>query len=263
MDAQLKMVDLAFVVDTTGSMGGLIADAKARMIGMIDAVTRAADVRLNLGVVEYRDHTPQDTLVYRAYPMTGDLAAARRTIDALDVMGGGDGPEAVLAGVMAATTDLTWRRHARRLAVLVGDAPPHGMPGKRAWDAFPDGCPCGQTIESVTAACENAHVSLYTIALTDYPAEPFARLARLTGGDAFRADQGADAIGRLEQILRAEFGQLAFDASLRAACATDPDWSSESVADGLGVAPGAVSTAICRLGARDLLGRVMSPAVVA
>lgn len=40
--------------------------------------------------------------------------------------GGGDGPEAVTAGMAASLTDLEWRREASRMVVLIADAPPHG-----------------------------------------------------------------------------------------------------------------------------------------
>jgi hypothetical protein len=52
--------DLAFVVDTTGSMGALIATAQRQMIEMINTLTRTAAVDMRLAVVEYRDHPPQD-----------------------------------------------------------------------------------------------------------------------------------------------------------------------------------------------------------
>lgn len=40
--------------------------------------------------------------------------------------GGGDGPEAVTAGMAATLTELEWRREASKMVVLVADAPPHG-----------------------------------------------------------------------------------------------------------------------------------------
>lgn len=39
---------------------------------------------------------------------------------------GGDGPEAVTAGMKAAL-DLQWRPQASKMAVLIADAPPHGI----------------------------------------------------------------------------------------------------------------------------------------
>ena len=66
MRNEINAVDLAFVVDTTGSMGGLIAAAQNQMITMLEELTRAANINLWLGVVGYRDHPPQDKMVYSA-----------------------------------------------------------------------------------------------------------------------------------------------------------------------------------------------------
>lgn len=222
---EIDAVDLAFVVDTTGSMGGLIAAAQRQMVRMTESASRAAAVRLRLGVVEYRDHPPQDRLVYRVHPMTADLAQAQATINRLRADGGGDGPEAVLDGVLAACQELAWRPHARRIAVLVGDAPPHGVgaPG----DGFRDGCPCGQTVETVTAAAEEARVTLYALGLTP--------------------------VARLEDILRREFGDLDLDRKVLAAHRADPARTIDDIAGQLETVPGAVAASMTRLGARRLL----------
>ncbi len=66
MRNEINAVDLAFVVDTTGSMGGLIAAAQNQMITMLEELTRAANINLWLGVVAYRDHPPQDKMLYSA-----------------------------------------------------------------------------------------------------------------------------------------------------------------------------------------------------
>src|SRR5947209_9090351 len=112
MAPQLSQVDLAFVVDTTGSMGGFINDAKRQMTDMLRAATTAAPlpIDLRLAVVEYRDHPPQDrTFVARAHGFEGDLGKAQKTIAALRPDGGGDTPEAVFDGLAAAGRDLAWR----------------------------------------------------------------------------------------------------------------------------------------------------------
>ncbi|MBV9228987.1 MAG: VWA domain-containing protein, partial [Chloroflexi bacterium] len=124
---ELNALDLAFVVDTTGSMSGLIQTAKQQMIAMVDELLKTRKVAMRLGVVEYRDHPPQDrSFVFRSYPFTSNWKEAQKAINALTADGGGDGPEAVLDGVLAACRELQWRTFARRLVVLVGDAPPHG-----------------------------------------------------------------------------------------------------------------------------------------
>ena len=159
----INQFDLAFVVDTTASMSNLIHAAQKQLVQVIDALADGSDVDMRLGIVEYRDHPPQDNMVSRVYPFTDDSAKAKKTIKALKVNGGGDAPEAVFAGVVSALRKLEWRANARRIAVLVGDAPPHGVGA--AGDGFPNGCPSGETIQSVAAKAEEANVTLYAIGL--------------------------------------------------------------------------------------------------
>ena len=248
---QINGVDLAFVVDTTGSMSPLIGAAQRQLIELLDGLARAAAVDLRLGVVEYRDHPPEDQMVYRVHPFTGDLERARGTIMKLRADGGGDVPEAVLDGVLAACWELAWRPHARRLAVLVGDAPPHGA--GTAGDAFPEGCPCGETIASVAGAAEEERVTVYALGLTGTVAAPFGDLSHLTGGRFFPAKEAAAAIEHLAAILRAEFGELDLDRRVLAAWQAEPDVEIAALAERLGRTRHAVSAAWVRLLSRDLI----------
>ena len=189
----INQFDLAFVVDTTSSMQGLISAAQRQMVDMVDSLTQAGDINMQLGVVEYRDHPPQDTMVFRVYALTSNLKKARRTINGLKVNGGGDAPEAVFAGVVAACQQLKWRPHARRIAVLVGDAPPHGV-GCHG-DAFPRGCPSGETMESVAAKAEEANVTLHALGLTAAVDKSFSLMSQLTAS-VMRSPRGSRAIPR-------------------------------------------------------------------
>ena len=254
MPDALNQVDLVFVVDTTGSMGPFIVAAQRQMIAMArELVASARDVDLRIGVVEYRDHPPMDRLLTRVHDL-GTLEGAERVINRLGPDGGGDMAEAVLDGVLAACRQVSWRPHARRIAVLVGDAPPHGV--DRRGDSFPNGCPCGETIESVTAAAEQARVTLYALPLTAGSTETsFARLAKFTGGETFPPGRGGDAIAKVRQILADEFGNLQLDRQVLAAWneAGYDKFSIDATAEKLSVAPGAVAASVTRLMSRRLI----------
>jgi hypothetical protein len=71
------------------------------MIAMIQELSHGGEASLHIGLVQYRDHPPQDTMVYRVHAFEDTLAKAQKTINGLDVGGGGDAPEAVLDGVLA------------------------------------------------------------------------------------------------------------------------------------------------------------------
>jgi hypothetical protein len=255
MSDALNQVDLVFVVDTTGSMGTFILAAQRQMIAMASSLVAAAgdEVELRIGVVEYRDHPPQDRLLTRVHALD-TLKVAERVINQLRPDGGGDGPEAVLDGVMDACQKVSWRTHARRIAVLVGDAPSHGVgaPG----DGFAKGCPCGETVESVTAAAEQARVTLYALPLTaGLTQTSFATLAKFTGGETFAPGRGDEAIAKVRQILADEFGNLQLDRQVLAAWNESgyEKFSIDATAENLSAAPGAVAASVTRLMSRRLI----------
>jgi hypothetical protein len=202
--------------------------------------------------VQYRDHPPQDRLVYQVAPFMAELAEATRVIGSLHANGGGDGPEAVLDGIVAACGELEWQPHSRRLAILVGDAPPHGAGG--SGDAFPKGCPCGQTIESATALAEETRVTFYALGLTPYAKDSFTRVARLTGGEYFDSAQSDQAVQRVKQLLALEFGHLELDGAVLDEWNESEDFSIDAAALKLGRTCGEVATSVARLSARRLIG---------
>jgi hypothetical protein len=251
MSDEINAVDLAFVVDTTGSMSGLIAAAQSQMVRMLQELTQAADIQLSLGVVEYRDHPPQDKMVYRVYQFTNNMKNAQKTINSLQADGGGDTPEAVLDGIVAACNELSWRKYARRLLVLVGDAPPHGL-GTQG-DSFRDGCPCGETIASVTCLAEQKCVTTHALGLTPAVNESFTEISYLTGGKFFSSQQGDKAIEHIASILKMEFADLDLDRRVLAFQNTNTEMSIDELATRLEVSRHAVSTSLVRLLSRDLI----------
>ncbi len=139
-------LDVAFVVDTTGSMKDDIRAVKDSLFDIVDkVVTRTKDLRIRFGIVSYRDHPPQDrTYVTRVFDFTDQMKKVHRQISGLKPSEGGDTPEAVADGLFDARTKLSWSNDAYKVLLLVGDAPPHGTDyNSLSDDYFPDGCPKG------------------------------------------------------------------------------------------------------------------------
>jgi Mg-chelatase subunit ChlD len=247
----INAVDLAFVVDTTGSMGGLIAAAQNQMIAMLEELTRAANINLCLGVVEYRDHPPQDNMVYKVYHLTENLQKAQKSIRGLAAQGGGDAPEAVLDGIAAACRELAWYKHSRRLIVLVGDAPPHGT-GMRG-DAFSSGCPCGETIESVTRLAEEKCITIHALGLTGAVTESFSTISSMTGGKFFSSKEADKAIEAIAKLLKAEFEDVELDRHVLVAWRKNPEIATDELAEQMQCTQHAVSASLVRLLSRDLI----------
>ena len=119
-----QALDLAVVLDVTGSMGDELAFLTDEFEAIVAQATRQypqADLRFAL--VAYRDRGDQFTV--RRWDFTRDAAEMRRRLADLSAGGGGDMPEAV-DEALDAMLDLDWRTGtAARVAFLVGDAPPH------------------------------------------------------------------------------------------------------------------------------------------
>lgn len=249
----LNQVDLAFVVDTTGSMGAFIDAARQQMADTLRTLSAEADFKpdLRVAVVEYRDHPPQDhTFVTRAHEFESNLKHVQKVIDKLKPDGGGDAPEAVYDGV-AACVNLAWRPHACRIALLIGDAPPHGT-GSHG-DGFRNGCPCGLDVAAVSSRLEAKGIKLYALGLWNGLKPSFTPLAQLTGGEYHEAGQGAAAVGAIRMVVVREFADVEADRKVLTAWRSRSEWNLDDLTDAIGVTPGRVAASLCRLGRRGFL----------
>ncbi len=118
-------VDIAFVVDATGSMGDEIEYLKAELQDVIGKVKEQnKDVFIRLGSVFYRDHG--DEYITRKSDLSDDIDNTITFIGEQHAGGGGDFPEAVDDALDVAVHNLNWSQNARsRILFLILDAPPH------------------------------------------------------------------------------------------------------------------------------------------
>jgi von Willebrand factor type A domain len=115
-------LDIVFVVDATGSMGWVIDEVKDR-IRDISTVVRSLVPIARFGMVAYRDQDGPG-FVTKAQPLTYSTLRMQGFLNQLTAEGGGDIYEAVLEGITAGIEGSDWRLGARRIMILVGDAPP-------------------------------------------------------------------------------------------------------------------------------------------
>lgn len=122
-----KTLEMVFVIDTTGSMGGLIEGAKQRVWGVINDVMKTpAHPAVRVGLVAYRDHG--DQYVTKVLPLTNDLDKVYTTLMDFTADGGGDNPEDVRQALADGVNKSGWSQSSANTAqilFLVGDAPPH------------------------------------------------------------------------------------------------------------------------------------------
>ncbi len=119
-------VEVAFVLDTTGSMGGLIEGAKRKIWSIATAIVDSnPDADIRMGLVAYRDIG--DDYVTKTFDLTTDIQDLYARLLELKARGGGDWPESVNEALDVAVNKLQWTPsgNVRRIVFLVGDAPPH------------------------------------------------------------------------------------------------------------------------------------------
>lgn len=118
-----QTIDIAFVLDTTGSMSEEII-AMRDTLAKIANQLKSLNVKPRVGLVEYRDRG--DEFVTRTTQMTTNLEGLSTRIAGLSANGGGDTPEHVNEAIRVAIDRLKWKPGSvARLVFLIGDAPPH------------------------------------------------------------------------------------------------------------------------------------------
>ncbi len=135
--AQCGPLDVVFVVDTTGSMGGALDNVKAELPSIIAQIEEASGGNYRLGLVEFKD----DVNVLNDLA-GGNVEAVRNNILGLAASGGSGEPEAsdealrtVIQALSASarpegrqTGDFgTFRPEAGKIVILITDARPAGF----------------------------------------------------------------------------------------------------------------------------------------
>lgn len=116
-------LDVMFVVDTTGSMDWALAEVSSRIVDMVDAIRLLVPVS-RFGVVAYRDYG-EPGYVTKLQTLTFSLNKLVRFLGGLSAEGGGSHQEAVYEGVKVAINQGAWRLGAKKVIIVLGDAPPH------------------------------------------------------------------------------------------------------------------------------------------
>jgi uncharacterized protein YegL len=166
-------IDVAFALDTTGSMADEIEVVKEKIVEMARKIADGdprPDVRF--GVVAYRDRG--DLYVTRAFAFSREIADVQKTLSGLTADGGGDEPEAVAEGLDSAVHELSWdfSRDTARMIFLIGDAGPHEYPDGKDWrKVASEAAEKGITISAI--GCSG---------LNPWAERVFGRIARLADG---------------------------------------------------------------------------------
>lgn len=193
-------LDVVFVVDTTGSMGGVIAGLRRGLQQIVDEIA-AAGIDAQFGVAEFKEYPiapwgSAPDVPYRRLRAVGPVDdGLEDAIEALEASGGGDVPESALtalhqsasgagdaAGGVAPGLDARFRPGALRVVVTVTDARFHREPG------YP-----GPTLPQAAAALRGRDVRQVGLAVHGGGRGDLVEMATATG--AFAPSRGVDCNG--------------------------------------------------------------------
>lgn len=119
-------VEAVFVLDTTGSMSGLIQAAKEKIWSIANTMASAQPApEIRIGLVAYRDRG--DAYVTQRVDLSADLDSTYAKLMDFRADGGGDGPESVNQALDEAVNMMSWSQdqNSYKVVFLVGDAPAH------------------------------------------------------------------------------------------------------------------------------------------
>jgi Mg-chelatase subunit ChlD len=223
-------LEVAFVIDATGSMDPYIAEVRTRIRAIAEELaTGDPPPQVRFALVAFRDRG--DDYVTKVAPF-GTLDAVKTALAGTEAGGGGDTPEAVVLGLRDAVETLDWTdrdREVLKLIYLVGDAP------DKAYADAPSAA-------SIAAAAVRRGIAIHTIAcgsMDDDGERTFDLVARHTEGRSFR-------LGGLRGAVAAATGARA-TADLAGTVASSAKAYSTSVGVSYGGASGAPPLSISSL----------------
>lgn len=123
------LLDIVFLIDTTGSMGPYINNVKSRAVEIVNLL-QTTSRGFRVAVVDYRDFASrggsQDYPARTRISFSSDVTAIIAAINGLNLGFGGDFPETVYSGIVHSLDGNAgaWRRNSKRAIIVMGDAPP-------------------------------------------------------------------------------------------------------------------------------------------
>ncbi len=172
------VLDLVFVIDTTGSMGGEIDVVKRNIADYVHRLEES-NIPHYIAVVDFRDFSDRADSYDYPYSVvqdfTNDLDEILAGVDRLNLGNGGDTPETVYSGLMTGLDELSWGEGSVRKVILIGDAEP--------LDPEPY---TGFELEQVTEHLKEEGVAVYAVTTgQSTELDAFKQIAEATGGSSY------------------------------------------------------------------------------
>jgi Mg-chelatase subunit ChlD len=190
-----QTLDIAFVIDDTGSMGSAIAALKTSIASIVGLAEAQSD-SVQFALLTFKDSVTEELAF-----SVGNSAAMISAINAVTTSGGVDLPEASDIALAQAVAMAGWRypsgRPSRRIIILVTDAPPGGT------DDIND---AADELNLIQAAEDAESTSIILAAVSAGPlSAPSLRNAANANGEKGRyIPSVADMVDRIQALVKAE-----------------------------------------------------------
>ena len=172
LDALPGAADIVLAVDTTGSMGTAIAQAKADATNIVTQV-QAQIPGARFAVVDFKDYpnnptyppgtfgSPGDYPYLLKAPLTGSAAVVQTAINTMSATGGGDGPEAYNRVFFEAANDpaLVYNPGAVRFLVVLGDNIGHDPVQNATFSSCPNTSPLDPGRDTLLGTSDDIHTA--------------------------------------------------------------------------------------------------------
>ena len=185
LQGEQPSIDVVFVLDTTGSMSGLLQTAKEKVWSIASTMASAQQApRIQMGLVAYRDRG--DAYVTEVVDLSEDLDSMYARLMDFQADGGGDGPESVNQALYDAVHKVTWSQgqDTYKVVFLVGDAPPHMD--------YQDDVKYPQTL--TVAASKGIVVNAIQCGQSQQTQRQWQHIAQLGQGDYFQVGQAGSGV---------------------------------------------------------------------
>ena len=160
-------LDVAFLVDCTGSMSKYIDQTKENIEFVVNSIKQEFENKVKIAFVGYRDHGDGDNRI-QSLGFTEDVHEFKQFVEGIEATGGDDCPEDVLGG-LEAVINLTWTCK-NKVLIHVADAPQHGERfhelGENA-DKYFDKEPCGLKVENLFDEIKFLNVKYFFAKISD------------------------------------------------------------------------------------------------
>jgi len=183
--ADKARIEVVFVLDTTGSMSGLIQAAKEKIWSIATTMASAQSApEIKIGLVVYRDRG--DAYVTKVVDLSSDLDSMYATLMDFKAKGCGDGPESVNQALYDAVHKISWSKdqNTYKVVFMVGDAPPHMD--------YQDDVKYPITVK--VAQGKGIIINAIQCGVDGNTKNQWQQIAQLGGGEYFQVDQAGSAV---------------------------------------------------------------------